>query len=99
MSIDLMNKNGLTLKNTKSRRYIAKTITDAYYADLAFLTNTPVQAKSQLYSLEQAASGIGLYVNADKTEFICFKQDGVISALNGMLLKLVNQFTYFSSIY
>ena len=36
-------------------------------------------------------------MNADKTEFKCFKQDGVISTLNGKPLKLVDQFTYLGS--
>ena len=48
-----------------SRRYPAKTITDADYADdIARLANTPNQAKTLLHSLERAAAGIGLYVNA-----------------------------------
>ena len=38
----------------------------------ALQDNTPTQAKSLLYSLEQAAGGIDLHVNADKTEYICF---------------------------
>ena len=32
--------------------------------------------------MAQAARGIGLYVNSNKTEFMCFKQDGAISTLN-----------------
>ena len=35
---------------------------------------TVVHAESLLHSLEQAARGIGLYMNSDKTEFVCFKQ-------------------------
>ena len=50
--------------------------------DLLLLINTPAQAKSMLYCLEQAAGGISLYVNADKTEFIYFKQQGAISTLS-----------------
>ena len=68
-----------------------------YAADLALLANTPAQAKSLLHSLEKAARGIGLYVNSDKTEFMCFKQDGDISTLDGKPLKLVDQFTYLGS--
>ena len=37
-----------------------------------FLPNTPTQAESLLHSLAQAASDIGLYVNADKTENMCY---------------------------
>ena len=38
--------------------------------NLAFLANAPTQAESLLNSLEQAAGGIGLHVNADKTEYM-----------------------------
>ena len=45
--------------------YPAKTITDADYADdIAILVNAPNQAETLQHSLEQAATGIGLYVNA-----------------------------------
>ena len=60
----------------------AKTITDADYADdIAILANTPNQAKTLLHSLERAAAGIGLHVNAHKTEYMCFNQAGDISTL------------------
>ena len=73
-------------------------MTDADYIDyLALLANTPTQAESLLHSLEQAAAGIGLNVNANKTEFMSFKGEGAISSLNGQLLKLVDKFTYLSS--
>ena len=50
-----------------------KTITDTDVADdIALLTNTPTLAKSLLHSLEQAAGGIDLHVNTDKTEYMCF---------------------------
>ena len=72
-SIDLMKVNGFTLKKTRSRWYPAETITDADYADdIALLANTPTQAEFLLHSLERAAGGIGLHVNADKTEYMCF---------------------------
>ena len=44
--------------------------------------------------LEQAAAGIGLHVNAHKTEYMCFNQTGDISTLDGSSLKLVDKFTY-----
>ena len=65
--------------------------------DLALLTNTPAQAKSLFHSLEQAARCISLHVNADKTEFMCSKQDGAISTLNVKPLKLVDLFPYLGS--
>ena len=40
---------------------------------------------------------IGLYVNADKTESICFKPDGDISTRSGKSLKQVDKFTSFGS--
>ena len=48
-------------------------MTDAVYTDdTAILTNTPAQAESQLYSLEKAAGGIGLCVNLNETEYLCY---------------------------
>ena len=58
------------------------------------LANTPAQAETMLHSLEQAAGGIGLHVNADKTEYMCFNQRGDISTLKGRPLKQVDKFTY-----
>ena len=77
----------------KSRRYPAEITMDAVYADdLVFHANTSAQVKSQLHSLEQAARGIVLDVNLDKTKFICFNQDGAIFTLNNKFLKLVDHF-------
>ena len=82
----------------RNRRYPAKTITDADYADdIAILTNTPNQAETLLHSLEWAATGIGLYVNAHKMEYMCYNQMGDISTLDGTPLKLVDKFTYLGS--
>ena len=58
--------------------------TNAEYADnIAILANTPNQAETLLHSLERAAAGIGLHVNAHKTEYMCFNQTGDISTLEG----------------
>ena len=79
-------------------KVLRKTITDSDYADdLAILANTPIQAETQLHSLEQAAAGIGLHFNAHKTEYMCFNQAGDISTLDGTSLKLVDKFTYLGS--
>ena len=49
--------------------------TDADYADdIAILANTPDQAETLQHSLERAAANIGLYVNAHKTEYMCYNQ-------------------------
>ena len=89
---------GFELTNKRSRRYPAKTITDADYADdIALLANTPKQAETLLHSLERAATGIGLHVNAHKTEYMCFNQAGDISTQDETSLKLVDKFTYLGS--
>ena len=82
----------------RSRRYPAQTITDTDYAnDIALLANAPTQAETLLHSLEWAAAGIDLQVNAGKTKCICFNQRSDISTLNGSSLKLVDNFTYLGS--
>ena len=43
-----------------------------------------------LHSLEWAAAGIGLHVNAHETEYMCYNQTGDISTLDGTSLKLVD---------
>ena len=51
-SIDKFKENGFELTKKRSRRYPAKTITDADYADdIAILANTPNQAEILLHSL------------------------------------------------
>ena len=73
-----------------------ETMMDADYTDdLALLANTAAQAEFQLRSLEQG--GIGLHVKTNEIGYICFKQKGDISILNGKPHKLVNQFTYIGS--
>ena len=94
-SIDKIRQNGFELTKKRSRRYHAKTITDADYADdIALLANTSNQAETLLHSLERATAGIGLHVNVHKTEYMCFTQAGDISSLDGTSLKLVDKFTY-----
>ena len=90
--------NGFELTKKRSKRYPAKTITDADYADdLALQANTPNQAETLLHSLERAAAGIGLHVNAHKTEYMCYNQTGNITTLDGASLRLVDKFTYLGS--
>ena len=80
--IDKMKDNCLKLIKESSRRYSAHIITDGDYAE------------TLLHSLERAAAGICLHVNADKTEYMCFNQRGDITTLNGSYLKLVDKFIY-----
>ena len=97
-SIDKIRENSFELRKKRSRRYPAKTITDADYADdIAILANTSNQAETLLHSLERATPGIGFHVNAHKTEYMCYNQTGDISALDGTPLKLVDKFTYLGS--
>ena len=87
-SIDKIRENGFELTKKRSKRYPAKTITDADYADdLALLANMP----------NQAAAGIGLHVNAHKTEYMCYNETGNITTLDGASLRLVDKFTYLVS--
>ena len=89
-SIDKIRENGCELTKKRSRRYPAKTFTDADYADyIAILANTPIQAETLLHSLERAAESRVLHVNAHKTEYMCYNQTGDISTLDGTPLKLV----------
>ena len=55
------------------------------------------QAETLQHSLERAAAGIGLHVNAHKTEYMCYNQTGNISTLDGTSLKQVDKFTYLES--
>ena len=97
-SIDKIRENGFKLIKKRSRRYPAKTITDADYADdIALLANSSNQAETLLHSLERAAAGIGLHVNAHKTEYMCYNQTGDISTLDGTSLKVVDKSTYLGS--
>ena len=93
-----MKENGFKLAKERSRWYPAQTTTDVDYADdIALLANISAQAETLLHSLKRAATGIGLCVNADKTEYMYFNQRGNISTLNGSSLKLVDKFTYIGS--
>ena len=59
--------------------------------------NAPTQDETLLHGLEWALAGIGLHVNAHKTEYMCFNQRGNISTLNSSSLKLVDKFTCLES--
>ena len=94
-SLDKMKDNGFKQAKERSKRYHAQTITDVDWPDdIALLANSPTQAESLLHSVEQAAAGTGLHVNADKTEYMCFNQRGDITTLKNGPLKLVDKLTY-----
>ena len=91
--VDKIKENGFNPTKERSRRYHAKTITDADNADdIVLLPNSSAQAEILLHSLERAAASISLRVNAHKTEYMCFNQTGDICTLNGCSLKLVDKF-------
>ena len=63
-SIDKIRENGFELTKKRSRRYPAKTITDADNADdIAILANTPSQAETLLHSLEWASMSMHTKLN------------------------------------
>ena len=96
--IDKIKENGFELKRKGSRRYPAKTITDTDYTDdITILENAPARAETLLHSLDRASAGIGLHVNAHKTEYMRFNQTGNIFRLNSSSLKLVDKLTYLGS--
>ena len=73
---------------------IRSTYICSHYADdIALLANAPTQAETLQHSLEGAAAGICIHVNAHKREYMCFNKTGNISTLNGSSLKLVDKFT------
>ena len=97
-SVDTLNELGFTLTKSTSPRYPATKITDADYADdLALFSDNIAQATALLHSLENAAADVGLYVNAGKTEFISFNQEGTINTLMGKALESVISFVYLGS--
>ena len=64
-----MKYYGFKLAKERSWSYPAQTLTEPDYAyDIVLLANTSAQAETLLHSLERAATGIGLHVNADKME-------------------------------
>ena len=98
ISIDKCNEYSLTLELAKSRRFDTKKITDADYAnDLALQSDNSYNAKKLLHILGKSAAFVGLHVNATKTEYMCYNQDGAIETLNKTPLKKVNDFVYLGS--
>ena len=97
-SVDKISNFGLTLTKARGCRYPATTITDADYADdLALISDTIAEAEALLHILGRAVGDVGLYVNAGKTEFMCFNQEGSMKTVAGKPLKLVDTFTYLGS--
>ena len=97
-SVDSHTELGFTLEISRSPRYPARVITDVDYADdIALLSDTIEEASKLLHLVESAASEIGLYINAKKTEFICYNQHGNITSKSGVAIKSVDEFNYLGS--
>ena len=80
-------------KKLKSRPYPSETMTNTDYSDgLTLLANIRAEAEFLSHSTKQAARGIGLNVNADKTEFMCFKQGEVIFTFKSRPLKVISTY-------
>ena len=98
VAIEDKQQLGFTISKAQSRRYPAKKITDADYADdIALLSDFVQDAQIILHNLETASKEVGLYLNAKKTEYMCFNQDGDIKTLDGEQIQKVTQFTYLGS--
>ena len=96
--VDKCNEYGLTLELARCGRIHTKKITDADYADdLALLSDNSYNTQKLLHILEKSAAFIGLHINATKTEYMCYNQNGAIETLNKTLLKKVVDFVYLSS--
>ena len=65
---NLPRLHALNVNDKRKWLYTKKASYRNYYADdIVLLANTPIQAESLPHSLEQAAGGSSLHVNADKT--------------------------------
>ena len=72
-----MKEKGFTVKKKKKKGkswwYPTETITNADCADyLVLFENITAKVEYKLQSFEQSARGIGLLMNPDKIESICF---------------------------
>ena len=96
-SIDKIRENCFELTMKRSKSTLQKQSPTPTTLMTALLANTPNQEEILLYSLERAEAGIGLHVNAHKTEYMCYNQTGTITTLDGASLKLVDKFIYLGS--
>ena len=98
ISVGKRNEYGLTLELARCGRIHTKKITDADYADdLALLSDNSYNTQKLLHILEKPAAFIGLHINATKTEYMSYNQNGTIETLNKTLLKKVDDFVYLGS--
>ena len=98
-SIDKSNENGFELTQKRSRRYLAKTITDADYVnDIAIQANAPAQAETPLNlsgtSRHRALTSMSMYTKRNRCALI---KQATFSTLCGSSLKLVDKYIYVES--
>lgn len=67
------------------------------YVCLVILSDLITQAQNLLHSLEYSFKGIGRYVNAGKTEYICLNQNGINKTIFGPPPGCVYEITYLGS--
>ena len=84
---------------TKGRwsKYLSPTVSPKETVAAIMMLNKNSNSAAQTEYLLWATGSIGLRVNGDKTEYMCFNQRGDISTLKGSPLKLVDKFTYLGS--
>ena len=87
----------LQLKKVRSRSYSAETMTDAVYADDLMLLAKTLDQTEFLFHGQDTGGGFGIYLNENKTEYICLKQERIISPLRGKPQKIIDQFKYLIS--
>ena len=96
--MDSNKTKGLLLKPKTSRRHPAEHITDLDFADdLAIPSNNVADAESLLHALENAATHVGLYCNASKTEYTSSSSNPTIKTFLGNTIKHVQDFKYLGS--
>ena len=82
-----------------SRKYPAKMLTDADFADDLVILSDKIgnAAKLLLKILETIAASVGLCLNTTKTKFIAVNTEGTVTAQNGCDVEQVNNFNYLGS--
>ena len=96
----ILDTDGFTLVNRKSRRQPAEKISDLDYADdIALLEDTITGAQSLLTRVEKACQAIGLYLNAVKTKYIHLNPTSNVglSASDKTPIEKVDDFNYLGS--
>ena len=73
-SIDLIKEHGFNLQRKEAEDTQHKLSQTRTTLMKALLANSPAQPEFLQHNLEGTAGGVGLHVNADKTEYMCFNR-------------------------